>query len=540
MTTILYGAKAYPLSELGREEEALEWFDRALAVKPDDYNSLCSKGIVLGKIGREQEACDLLERARDIAPDEPLAYLYLGYLADRAGRIEDAIKAYKEFIERANTRDARTLLPYVSFKLEELQKPGGTGSKVLNEILRALDPDKPGDFMNGIKRTRERLEVFTSPERSIPADFDSFFSVLRKWNSYTPVLPSTSGDNLGGGYFLFHNGKGIVIDPGFNFIENFYSQGFKVADIDAVIITHAHNDHTVDLEAILSLVYKLNKERREAESSDLRQPDKKIDLLVNAGTFMKYSGWLSLRTEDNSTNYVSSITVMHAGHTYEYGGLKIHAVKAKHHEIVSSEYCIGCIIEATGENPFKFGLTSDTGWAHDGSISKPYIEHAPDMMVIHIGSIKEKEFKYNQAETKDAKNKCYDEYHLGILGTTNLLLDTKPKLALISEFGEELKEVRRQIAEALEKVLNSEGVELKCLPSDIGLHIRLRDLGVLCFVAKEFVPYTNVICRKPKKGQYDLTYHCKHYADDTYDTYDDAVDRLSSWQRSPIKDKLAK
>ena len=62
--------------------------------------------------------------------------------------------------------------------------------------------------------------------------------VLRKWNSFTPAIPSAEDErSLGGGYFVWHKGKGIVIDPGYNFIENFYDAGCRICDIDTVIIT---------------------------------------------------------------------------------------------------------------------------------------------------------------------------------------------------------------------------------------------------------------------------------------------------------------
>ena len=73
---------------------------------------------------------------------------------------------------------------------------------------------------------------------------------------------------------------------------------------------------------------------------------------------------------------------------------------------------------------------------------------------------------------------------MGLLGITKFLDVTKPKLTIISEFGEELRGMRKAIVERIGKVL-----ELKCLPGDIGLHIRLSDLGVYCFVEEDFVDY---------------------------------------------------
>jgi glyoxylase-like metal-dependent hydrolase (beta-lactamase superfamily II) len=51
--------------------------------------------------------------------------------------------------------------------------------------------------------------------------------------------------SIGGGYYLRHDGYGIVIDPGYNFLQNFYEAGGRIFDIDAIVLTHAHNDHTM-------------------------------------------------------------------------------------------------------------------------------------------------------------------------------------------------------------------------------------------------------------------------------------------------------
>lgn len=121
---------------------------------------------------------------------------------------------------------------------------------------------------------------------------EPFFLFLRRFNSYTPAIPprpriALTGkaskdmkegferfkdlvrfvspnhrvftDVKGGGCFLSWQGKGIVIDPGYDFIENMYSEDLSIGDINAIIITHAHNDHYIDLDPILTLAYQYNK-----------------------------------------------------------------------------------------------------------------------------------------------------------------------------------------------------------------------------------------------------------------------------------------
>lgn len=62
---------------------------------------------------------------------------------------------------------------------------------------------------------------------------------------------------IGGGYFLWHKGHGIAIDPGFGFVYALYFyHGITIRDINTVIITHDHMDHNADLETIILLKQK--------------------------------------------------------------------------------------------------------------------------------------------------------------------------------------------------------------------------------------------------------------------------------------------
>jgi len=99
----------------------------------------------------------------------------------------------------------------------------------------------------------------------------NYLLILKRFNSFTPALPRPHKkqkgekeekgkieDIRGGGYYLRWRGKGIAIDPGFDFIQNLASAKLAIGDIDAVVLTHGHNDHYIDLDPILSLLYEFN------------------------------------------------------------------------------------------------------------------------------------------------------------------------------------------------------------------------------------------------------------------------------------------
>ncbi|WP_275372856.1 MBL fold metallo-hydrolase [Clostridium tertium] len=156
------------------------------------------------------------------------------------------------------------------------------------------------------------------------------------------------------------NGKGIVIDPGFNFIENFKGLNHYFDEIDIVLISHAHNDHTADIESILTLLHKYNENIKSSDNSedtytveyDLvqkhgdtkwagfdREKKKKlideeferstkrkiIDIFITASTFKKYVGMFELK---KSINY--NLHIIEAGYEKSFVDDKflIKAIKA--------------------------------------------------------------------------------------------------------------------------------------------------------------------------------------------------------------------
>ena len=189
-------------------------------------------------------------------------------------------------------------------------------------IAEDLSKTHPYDFLEAVEQLEAERAAFISQSRRLPIDCETFFVVLRKWNSYTPSLPIGSSKmgsmnqySIGGGYFLYVQGKenrlspgyGLVIDPGYNFIHNFGQAGFCLDDIDGIFITHAHNDHTNDFESLLSLLF-----QRNGKYIKRRKP-KKVDLFLNVGSFKKFSNYLDLANNKNNRNYIGKVTVMSPG-----------------------------------------------------------------------------------------------------------------------------------------------------------------------------------------------------------------------------------
>lgn len=326
--------------------------------------------------------------------------------------------------------------------------------------------------------TRQKRLADSLKPRDEPLE-DNFFLVLRRWNSYTPRMLTPIESNLGGGYFLCWKGKGIVIDPGFDFLYNFFNNELVISDIDAVIITHAHVDHCSDFESLLTLLFEYNEKN---------EKKKKIDVFMNMGAMKKFLGWIPIYEAEEAAK-INRIYPLEAGTTYDLDhSIRIRATKAIHDEVLCKAYSVGIIFELYGENgytqtdPFRIGYTSDT--RHDKDIEEQYA--GVDIIIPHLGSIDENDFKMGDDTVKR------DENHLMLTGVISAIYKSKAELAIISEFGEELGEERATIVCALNSVFRKNNMA-RCLTGDIGLKVKIPDLTVKCHYCGGYVDAKEVL-----------------------------------------------
>ncbi len=391
---------------------------------------------------------------------------------------------------------------------------------VIKNVFESLS-DVKESYLANIRENKEKFKRFISPGKSLFEEF-SFLSVLRKWNSYTPVLSAKGGHARGGGYFIFHNGIGVVIDPGYNFVQNFFEQGFKLDDIDVVVITHAHNDHTIELESIFSLLFKRNKEVAPEQC-------KKIDLYLNLGTFKKFSGLFDLSHNDYP-NYINNIILLDSHNEYRIPkekmdpDIRLLTTKTQHHEMITCSYALGFVIQC-GERIIRF--TGDTGWnekiekENDEFMECKQIDKI-DILISHLGSIEEKEFNFDFSKTiaENIEGEIFYKHHLGILGSICMMHKHRPDLVIFSEFGEELKSIRKGLVERI-----SNAMTIPAIPGDIGLHLKLDDMTVFCSKTGKFEPLNKIEVHQVDDDIY--------YISKDFFTIGDRVDEASKIKNSP-------
>ena len=93
------------LSDLGKFEEAIASYDKAIEFKPDYDAAWNNRGIALSDLGRFEEAIASYDKAIEIKPDYDAAWNNRGNALKDLGRFEEAITSYDKAIEFKPDKD---------------------------------------------------------------------------------------------------------------------------------------------------------------------------------------------------------------------------------------------------------------------------------------------------------------------------------------------------------------------------------------------------------------------------------------------------
>ncbi len=312
-------------------------------------------------------------------------------------------------------------------------------------------------------------------------------TVLRRWQSFTPALSIGSEvGHKGGGYFVYETNKkgeikeGLVIDPGFDFLENFFDEGFSIRDINAVLITHSHRDHASDFMSIVTLVHEMNKKGKRVFRDD-KWEEKKLILFITEGCHQNFAAQI----RRNRDSFRDVIRIKQDTPPYSNKQhlecFRVEATKANHYD-QSDHDSVGYIIKDKNDKEL-IGFTGDTQWYNN--IEDTY-KKCP-VICMNMGGVvdifKKPEIKLSDICNKDApehinniKTILLRENHLYLPGfylMAKKLQKPKPKLLILSELCEEMKGgLRTDLAEKI-----SSELEIPVLPEDIGLTVCLSPSG---------------------------------------------------------------
>ena len=380
-----------------------------------------------------------------------------------------------------------------------------------------------------IEVTKYSLEngKYTTAPRSI-------LTVLRGWGSAVPMITTDDDVMHGGGYFLRIGTNdqgvfGVAIDPGFGFTRNFLQRKIHLMEIDAVVVSHNHPDHNLDLWTFDNVRYELFSRRTNDAGSDaLKEFGKSTDSwpydlyldaeseswwkskhpdLPGKKTKDRYSDWkhvrrsilLSVPEDESRFNFKGRPTISRSVKlTKSRKNLKVE-IGLKHFAAPHSTDIKGGTslifdlkFDRNRDNDrklLKFGYTGDTQWR----------EHLPeqqyfgdcDLLLAHM----------SQPDASELINpRQFKDYHLGYSGMIKLIVGCaktrkglkKPApLILVGEFWGGKGDFRLAILEAVreqsEAILRSEfgepfdpKVMPTVLPAGIDLTVDVETLQVKC------------------------------------------------------------
>lgn len=542
--------------ELGKAENPTKYFIKSL----DQYQLALENGpgfaYTFMHLGR------LLSKSRSTAVKE----LFNSRQGTPKLSPEDqAIKMFKEAINRFNSRGDLNNIKDAKNHIKELRKVKTIKKQSLKEDARnrnefsVLDRMLSEIEMKAFAHQKKHFYDFLSEKPFSKGSTVSFtFEVLRRWNSYTPLISNSNG----GGYFIRFNGIGLVVDPGYGFINNFRLSGHHFHEINSIFISHAHDDHTADVEPIINLMYRYNKNLEEEyiplrysrgnqiskyqimrfhkyyqkQKSLTRDDHHKIgekiekeflsqrmvlDLYCCEEVKIKFEGIfkLNLLIDENGDFIIddpgSSTTSANRYvrvNWHEVDGNKTHSLKKKQLVPIKTRHNVFSQYEElkaiSGKINYGFYIvsdktsliyTSDTAWdQHIDDVYKDVRDATAGtyrILVSHFGAFKQEELNYVNKRTFKAP---FYKNHLGALGLSQINHLLNPQICILSEFGEEYYGLRAKIAEIYNDVFKN---TVKFIPGDIGLKLVMDYEGTDDPVRFEAITYIDHV---GKEVIYDL------------------------------------
>jgi tetratricopeptide (TPR) repeat protein len=402
-------------------------------------------------------------------------------------RYYDAEALVRKVLEESNSEGqhdrARLLLSLIEADKKSIQtKPG-------EEALAAPSPtsfgDGPESRMKALLTKREnRYEMYLKnrPKAPLPDDF----TVLRGWSSAVTLLEGSQNSQWrGGGYLLQWRGHGIVIDPGFDFVDNLHDAGFHGTSIRAVAVSHNHPDHNYDLVSLDDLYYELHR-RDDSLKPALFVMDEDTGRLF----------------PDNSPKHRGSACKMtrsdHERSRWQGGPKENLPFTIEHFPVFHGDdvpHALGLRFRLHSEDAKAKDLV--VGYTGDAKFTPELVEHlrGVDVLIAHVSQPDEREFN-DPDFLKDV--------HLGYNGVTKLVKEIKPKLTLVGEFWAGLADLRLDLVAGIRQ---RSGVPT-VLPACLGLRLRLPEMTVRCTRCQKQTPADKLKVAPPIREFGELGYLC--------------------------------
>lgn len=261
---------------------------------------------------------------------------------------------------------------------------------------------------------------------------------------------------------------------------------------------------------------------------------------MNNGAFKKFSGLLNLQ----DYNYIETLITLNTGNDYTLpGDLRLNVLPAFHDEVIARDQSIGLLFSLPfGDETRKVLFTSDTGLfplkrdergfvpdTDKNELWQDYPEEALtdiDLLVVHIGSINKKEIDVDLGK---GIGECLYPNHLGVIGTTRMISKLAPKLAVVSEFGEEMRLFRCDLVKQIQTFIDGTKTEeaIVTVPGDLAFIYNIEKRQVLCCAERKWMDSEKVKYGYTKDNMEHIIYFSSE-ADIAQYKYEQAVKEFYS------------
>ena len=318
---------------------------------------------------------------------------------------------------------------------------------------------------------------------------DNVLSILRGWSSAVTLMEGSERLWRGGGYFLKWQGKGIVIDPGFDFLRNFHDAGYHAREINAVLVSHNHSDHNADLKSIDDLRYELYKRRKNDPHGGIEAYvlvwDSDSQATVRFSVEEPEHQFRPILFDIGRCNPDDTVIKPHNL------PFSVTYFPVRHGPDLHSAVGFKLILKAKQGKDFTLGFTSDTEFFAE---LPKYLEDC-DVLLAHIS-------QPDSTELVDTKKR--KENHLGYRGLAELIRLSKPKLTLVGEFWAGLTDLRIDLVQGLRSLAGTDAI----LPTGIGMHLNLPEMEIECTECKTNTMFADVRVAPPAGHFGDMAYLC--------------------------------
>jgi hypothetical protein len=417
--------------------------------------------------------------------------------------------------------------PYDSMVQEELDAFTQALRNDVNDGL--VDPEfyRRMRFVQPANATKASLDHYLTGENDQETTTypQNQLLILRRWSSYTPLIRLREHATVGGGYLLEWESTRLAIDPGVGFVRNLHRYGYRVQDLDAVVITHQHIDHSDDTEAILAILKSCKSKKNKLAD----KPPPKF-LLTKSGMERWAKMIVSALKLKSSKPFVEELSpASDSSNSVLVGGIEVFPVPLHNHKDAIDEApdldengipvpqdgrpSTGCglilKLRDGGNGQCTVGITSDTGYLSNNTDGVDLIRASDyykdcDVVVLHISMVFDCDTRGELAESIDD----YVEYpcdwaellgysgllykkHLGFWGVVFFIRDLligsgrSDRTFVLSEFGEEMLKNRVPILNEICRLIGSLGSlgeeqSKRIYIGDVGTQVRLPKGSIGC------------------------------------------------------------